>query len=169
MKVMRKVTLGEVSRNVEFELTGAELERAYNEYVSNHDRAEVWNQLKDLEYENVPDELVNELSSEFRSVIDEDRDDYILKIIHWNEEKLEEYKRKWKVFTCEVTQTKTHTYSIRAKDQQQAEEMLNRYVENHECEVESDMEDELPEYDSGWVREDDHWCDPDNADITEEE
>ena len=169
MKISREIIINGMSNNTEYELTGIELDMASNENLSKHDKAEVFHQLTDLEYKNVPDDVIEDLASQFRTMINDLIDEYIIKVIHINEGILEQYKQKWKVFTCDVTQTRTRTYSIRAKDAQEAEDMLSRYFDHHENEVESDMEDELPDYDFGWVSEQENWCDPDNADITEEE
>lgn len=168
MKIQRQIEVGGTFVGVEYELTGIELERCMNEAISRHDMDKISDHLDDLEYHDVPEEVVSDLASQFRTAVDAAMEDIIRNVFRINEDNLEQYKEKYRVFLCEVTQTKTHTYSIRAKDAQEAEDMLNRYFDHHEVEVESDMEDEEGDYDFGWMNEDENWGDPDTADITEE-
>ena len=164
MKITREIIINGESQNVEYELTGIELERAFNEYQSTHDKAEIVHHLTDMEYKDVPDEMIDDLASQFRTAIDNDMDDYVLKIIHNNEEILEEYKDKWKVFTVKVTQTKDRWFTIRAKDEQEADNLIANYLEENWREAEDYFEDEDAEYDTYYMEED-HCTDPDDAEV----
>ena len=170
MKISREIIINGNSQNTEYELTGIELERCYNEYIELHDRNEVIHQLKDLEYEdldNIPEDIIADLASQVRDKLNTYMDDAVLKVIHDNEEKLEEYKEKWKSFYCEVTQTKTHGFYIKAKDKHEAEDLLQKYIERREDDVQDEFEYEIPDYETGWIDE----CntDPENCDIKEED
>lgn len=164
MKISREIIINGESQNVEYELTGIELDRASNENLSKHDKAEIIHQLTDLEYKNVPDEVIDDLANQFRTMIDDAIDDFILKVIHNNEEMLEEYKDKWKVFTVKVTQTKDRWFTIRAKDEQEADNLIANYLEENWREAEDYFEDEDAEYDTYYMEED-HYTDPDDAEV----
>ena len=171
MKISREIIINGESMRMDYELTGVELERCYNEYVEKHDRDEVVHQLKDLEYEdleNIPENIIADLASQVREQMENYRDQAILNVIHQNEELLAQYKEKWKVFSCEIKLTKTHTYTVRAKNSTDAENILNNWVERNDYEVESDFENEYPEYDYGWMEEEEN-IDPDDADISMDE
>ena len=167
MKITREIIINGESQRVDYELTGIELERCFNEYQSTKNQNKVVHQLKDLEYEdleNIPEDIIADLASQFREKMDNLMDDVVLEVIRKNEEILEPYKEKWKVFSCEVTQTKTHTYTVRAKNSTDAENILNNWFDHHESQVEYDFEDELADTDFGWMEEEEDF-DPDNADI----
>ena len=106
MKIQREIIINGESQRVDYELTGIELERAFNEYQYTHDKAEVLHQLKDLEYNDVPDDIVDMIVAKFRGELDGDTfDAMVIGCIENFEDELEEYKRKWKVFSVELTRT----------------------------------------------------------------
>lgn len=169
MKIQRESIIGGQVQSVEFELTGIELERAFNEYQYTHDKAEVLHQLKDLEYNDVPDDVVDRIVAKFRGELDGDTfDAMVIGCIENFEDELEEYKRKWKVFSVELTRTLKHEYTIKARDEDEAQRIFERWCEHHENVIASDMHDEDPEDDTGFFYEEEG-CNPDYADITEEE
>ena len=172
MKISREIIINGMSNNTEYELTGVELERCFNEYQSVHDRNEIVHYLEDMEYEdldNIPEDIIADLASQFREKMDNLMDDVALEVIRKNEDVLEQYKEKWKVFSCEVTQTKTHTYTIRAHSSEEAENILNEWMDRHESEVEDDFENEyVDNTEFGWMEEEEGWDDPDTADIVVE-
>jgi len=171
MKISREFLINGDSQYIEYELTGIELERAYNEYVDRVEKDDIVKYLDDSEYEDlmrIPDDLIQRMAREYHKIVVDRQNQILDEVIEKFGKELEPYKEKWKVFSCEVTQTRTHTYTIRAKNSDDAERMLNDYFDHHEYEVDSDFEDELPDTDFGWFEEEEDF-NPDNADITEEE
>ena len=167
MKISREIIINGMSNNTEYELTGVELERCFNEYQSTHDQNEIIHQLKDLDYEdleNIPEDIIADLASQFREKIDNLMDDVAIEVIRKNEEVLKRYKTKWKVFCAKVTQTKERYYTIRAKDEREAEDLIANYLENEYDKANDDFEYEDAEYDTLFIDEDDS-CDPDEAEI----
>lgn len=175
MKITREIIINGESQRVDYELTGIELERCYNEYVSREEKNAIVNRLDEDEFEgiiDIPDDLIQRMAEKYHKFLDEysanvksaAMSDVLVKF----GAELEPYKEKWKVFSCEVTQTKTHTYTVRAKNSTDAENILNNWFDHHESQVVYDFEDELADTDFGWMEEEEDF-DPDNADITVEE
>ena len=174
MKISREIIINGEAQTVEYELTGIELERCYNEYVEQHDRAEVIHQLKDLEYEdleNIPENIIADLASQFREKMENLMDEVVLEVIHKNEEALEPYKEKWKVFSTEVTLTLTHEYTIKARNREEAKQIFESWSENNCDQMEEDLVEDARyngDWDYGYMYDDDS-TDPDCADISEED
>ena len=166
MKISREIIINGQSQTVEYELTGIELERCFNECQSAHDKAEIRRRLEDLKYRNVPDDIVDDLASQFRTTIDDTLDDFVIHTVQNNNVKLEKYG--YKVFSVEVTRTIKHTYTIRARDEDDAERIYNEWADHHEDEIAYDMGNEYSEDETGWFEEKPD-MNPDYADITEEE
>ena len=170
MKISREFIINGESQNVEYELTGIELERCYNEYVELHDRNEVLHQLRDLEYEdieNIPEDIIADLASQVREKMEEYRDDAILSVIRQNGEILEKYKEAWKSYDIEYEQTRRHIFSVKAKRREEAEELFCKWKERNRREFDDTMNDE-DEYDGCICSTDETSDDPDYADISEE-
>lgn len=173
MKISREIIINGMSNNTEYELTGIELERAFNEYQSTHDRAEVIHQLRDLEYEdleNIPEDIIADLASQVRERMNDLMDEVILEIIRKNGEVLEPYKEKWKVFTKKVTLTVDKEYTIKARNEEEADALFERWSERHGSEMLDDLTEDA-EYNGDFDYDDpeeyDEFDDPDNADIVE--
>lgn len=173
MKISREIIINGISQTTEYELTGVELERAYNEYVEIHDKNEVIHQLKDAEYEdieNIPDDIIADLASQVRERMEEYRDQAILDLIRKNEETLAPYKDKWKVFTKKVTLTVDKEYTIKARNEEEADTLFERWSERHGSEMVDDLMEDA-EYNGDFDYDDpeeyDEFGDPDNADIVE--
>ncbi len=172
MKISREIIINGMSNNTEYELTGIELERAYNEYVENHDKGEVIHQLEDLEYEgleDIPEEIIADLASQVRDKMDALMDDVVLSVIHKNEDKLKEYKDKWKVFTKTVRVEVEKEYTIKAKNEEDADALWEKWFERNGQQVIDDLSEEIDtqNFDEDDPEEDEHG-DPDYADINEE-
>lgn len=91
---------------------------------------------------------------------------------HKDELKKEE---PYKVFSKEVTLTMTHEYTIRAKNKEDAERIFEAWSESRHGidQMISDLTDDA-QYEGDWdygsvYEEDASVCDPDNADISEED
>lgn len=174
MKISREIIINGESQNTEYELTGIELERCFNEYQSQKDKDLVVHYLRDAEYEdvdNIPEEIIADLASQFRDNIDSLIDDSMMRIINRNEDSLEEYKEKWKVFSTEVTLTLTHEYTIKARNREEAKQIFESWSENNCDQMEEDLVEDARyngDWDYGYMYEDDS-TDPDCADISKED
>ena len=129
MKITREIIINGMSNSTEYELTGIELERAYNEYVEIHDKNEVIHHLKDLEYEDIdgiPEDIIADLASQSREKMENFRDDAVLSTIHDNEDLLAPYKEKWKVFTKKVRVEVEKEYTIKAKNEDDADALWEK-------------------------------------------
>ena len=172
MKITREIIINGMSNNTEYELTGVELERCFNEYQSTHDRNEVVHQLKDLEYEdleNIPEDIIADLASQFREKMDNLMDDVALDVIRNNEEVLEQYKQKWKVFTKTIHVEAEKSYAIKARSESEAETIWEQWSEQHGDRITEDMYEEV-QYNGDWDwdydMDEDEYGDPDDADIS---
>ena len=175
MKITREIIINGEAQNVEYELTGIELERCFNEYQSTHDRNEVVHQLKDLEYEdqeNIPEDIIADLASQFRDKLNNLMDEVILEIIRKNAEALEPYKEKWKLFIKTVHVEADKSYAIKARSESEAEAIWEQWSERHEGRITEDMCGEVQyngEWDWDYDMDEDEYGDPDDADISEED
>ena len=175
MKISREFIINGESKNVEYELTGIELERCYNEYVELHDRNEVLHQLRDLEYEdieNIPEDIIADLASQVRERMNDLRDEVVLEIIRKNDETLEPYKEKWKVFTKTIHVEADKEYTIKARNESEADAIWEKWSERNGSRIEEDMCEEIQnngDWDWDYDMSEDEYDDPDNADISEED
>ena len=157
MKINREIIINGVSNNTEYELTGVELERAYNEYVERHDKDEVVRQLKDMEYEdleNIPEEIIADLASQVREKMEDYRDQAIISVIQRNEELLAPYKEAWKLFEIECTQTRRRTFTVRAKNDDDADRIFEEWRDRNTRDYDYEMSDaEIDDEDIGTAYE----------------
>ena len=172
MKISREIIINGVPQRVDYELTGVELERCYNEYIERHDKDEVIRRLKDLEYEdleNIPENIIADLASQVRERMEEYRDQAIIKLIHDSEELLAPYKEKWKVFTKKVRVEVEKEYTIKAKNEEDADALWEKWFERHSQRVIDDLAYEMDtqNFDED-DPEEDEYTDPEYADIKEE-
>ena len=174
MKITREFKFFDETITKEIELTGIELEHAYNEYVETKNKNEVIHHLKDLEYEDIdgiPEDIISDLASQMQEKLNNARDEIILKLIHDNEELLKPYKEKYKVYSKEVTLTMTKEYTIKAKSKEDAERIFESWSEHNSDQMTEDLTDDARwngDWDYGYTYEDNH-TDPDDADISEED
>ena len=171
MKITREIIINGMSNNTEYELTGIELERCFNEYQSTKERNEVVHQLKDLEYEdleNIPEDIIADLANQVREKIDNFMDEVALEVIRKNEEILEPYKEKWKVFTKTIRVEAEKEYTIRARSESEADAIWERWSERHGDRITEDMCEEV-QYNGDWDwdydMEEDKYTDPDDAEV----
>lgn len=175
MKISREIIINGESQNVGYELTGIELERCYNEYVELHDRDEVLHQLRDLEYEdieNIPEDIIADLASQVRERMNDLIGKVVFEIIRRNDEALEPYKEKWKVFTKTVHVEADKEYTIKARNEGEADEIWEKWSECHGGRIIEDMCEEI-QYNGDWNYDydmnEDEYGDPDDADIKEDD
>lgn len=74
----------------------------------------------------------------------------------------------WKLFDIVYEQTKRHTFSVKAKNEEDAERIFNQWKDNHTYEFDDDMADE-DVYDDEILYTEESTGNPDYADISEEE
>lgn len=74
----------------------------------------------------------------------------------------------WKLFDIVYEQTKRHTFSVKAKNEEDAERRFNQWKDNHTYEFDDDMADE-DVYDDEILYTEESTGNPDYADISEEE
>lgn len=171
MKISREIIINGASQNVEYELTGIERERVYNEYVFDHNKNDILSQMREQGYEafdEVPEDLLEEMATTVAKKMLEARDEITLNVIRENEENLAEYKTKWKVFSAKVSQTKERYYTIKARDEREAENLLANYLENEYDRANDDFEYKDAEYETLFIDED-NYADADDADIKGDE
>lgn len=84
---------------------------------------------------------------------------------HRDELKKEE---PWKLFAVVYEQTKRHTFSVKAKNEEDAERIFNQWKDDHIYEFDNDMADE-DVYDDEILYTEESTGNPDYADIREEE
>lgn len=179
MKISREIIINGVSQRVDYELTGVELERAFREYQNISDKKEVTARLKESgeyeRWEEIPDEIISQMAEDFRTEMDtiadtmgDGRIPAMESVFRRHKEDLEDYKEKWKVFSVKVQQIKEHYYSIRARTEEEATGLLEKYIEDDDNRVNDDFEYEDSEYETLYINETEYE-DPENADIKEEE
>ena len=156
-------------------LSNEELERAAKEYLWNTARREVLRQIEDMEeYEDVPASLIDTITADFREKMDGDLyDEQILSTIHKYEKELEEFKPKFKVYSKEVTLTITHEYTIKAKSEEEADQIFEAWSERHARDMVEDMVEQHDlEYEGDWdygSTYEEEGRNPDYADISEDD
>lgn len=174
MKISREIIINGVGNTTEYELTGVELERCFNEYQSVHDRNEVVHQLKDLAYEdleNIPEDIIADLASQVREKMNNLMDEVVFEVIRKNAETLEPYKEKWKVFTKTIRVEAEKSYAIKARSESEADAIWEQWSEQHSDRITEDMCEEV-QYNGDWDydgMDEDEYGDPDDADITKED
>ena len=132
-------------------------------------------QLKDLEYEdleNIPEDIIADLASQVREKMNNLMDEVVLEVVRKNEEVLEPYKEKWKVFTKTVHVEVDKEYTIKARDQSEADAIWEKWSERHGNRITEDMCEEIQyngDWDYDYDMEEDEYGDPDDADIKEDD
>lgn len=154
-------------------LTAEELEKSWSEYVWEKTKGDIVNQLLDMEeFDDVPDDLIEKIATEFLDDIDGTlRDEVMLKAIHKYDAELEQYKHYYKVFTVEVELRLRKEYTVRAKDEDDAERIFTDWSERHSRQMTEDLCDDaeyLGDWDVDGYYEDGSY-DPDDAEIKEDD
>lgn len=179
MKITREIIINGESTNVEYELTGIELERCYNEYVNQEEKNAIVNRLDEDKFEgimDIPDDLIQRMAEKYHKFLDEYSADTKSAAMNDVLEKfgaeLEPYKEKWKVFTKTIRVEATKDYTIKARNESEADEIWEKWAERHESQITDDMNEEIQyngDWDYDYYMDEDEYCDPDDADISEED
>lgn len=125
----------------------------------------------DPEYDvdNIPDELVEEIAKDYIERMNDLKETLMGKAIQAFRSQLEEYEKKDKVFTVEVTLTMKKEYTVRAKDENDAERIFTAWSERNSRRMTDDLTDDaeyIGEWDTDGFYEDDSY-DPEEADVSE--
>lgn len=173
MKITREININGVSTPVEYDLTGIELERCFNEIQHRKDWDTVIAQLEKQGYEDIdgiPEATIEELTTQLRDKANTMMEDFAEHVIEVNEDELKPYKEKWKVYSKEVTLTLTKTYTVRAKNEEDADRIFDEWSENHGGTIENELFEEIynGDWDIGDAEEEDDTL-PDYADIMEDD
>ena len=167
MKISREV----MGNSMDIVLTEAEIDRIFNEELARRNKNELISMLEDKGYEaieDIPDSLIDAMIRKF----DEDDDHEMVwgNVIEYFDEELAEYREKWKVFTKKVTLTVDKEYTIKARNEEEADALFERWSERHGSEMVDDLMEDA-EYNGDFDYDDpeeyDEFGDPDNADIVE--
>ena len=179
MKITREIIINSESQQVSYELTGIELERCYNEYVSREEKNAIVNRLDEDEFErimDIPDDLIQRMAEKYHKFLDEYSADVKSAAMNDVLEKfgteLEPYKEKWKVFTKTIHVEANKEYTIKARNESEADAIWERWSERHGDRITEDMCEEV-QYNGDWDwdydMEEDEYGDPDDADIKEDD
>lgn len=173
MKITREIIINGESQRVDYELTGIELERCYNEYVNREEKNAIVNRLEEDEYEgimDIPDDLIQRMAEKYHKFLDEYSADVKSAAMNDVLEKfgteLEPYKEKMKVFEYEITRTQTITVTIAAKNEDDSDAYLDRMLDNGD--LDNDFGYAEAEYDRGYAEER-NFENPEYADYNAEE
>ena len=174
-----KITRNVMGHEIEIELTADEILKAATEYEYHDDESRIVEALReyeDINYEvdDIPYELLCQMGTVFRqkmnAIAEDKRGDMIDSTISEFEGRLADYAQKDKAFSKRVTMTVSVEYTIRAQDEEEAEEIFERWSENHADRIYNDACD-AARYDAEWdydFIEEEPDFDPENADIYEE-
>lgn len=178
MKISREIIISGQNIPFEFELTGIELDRAYNEAQFLYDKNEVTTYLEENgEYKRwaeIPDEKIAELAIAFRRHVEgldetmgNNHIPALEAMVADHKAELEEYKENYKLFEITATQTRSFTWSIKAKDAKEAERIFADWRERNTCEYDDCLAEYIDDDEIGDAEEVEG--NPDYADIAEEE
>ena len=171
-----------MGNDVPITLTEEEMDMIYNDVQFEYDKIEVKARLSESEtkynVDDIPDDLIERMAKEFRErmgniaeTMGDGRIPAMENTFETFSKELEEYVQKWRVFRKKVTMTVEHDYTIRAKDEDDAENIFQMWSERNSRTIIGDLTEDAEydgDFDYGWVEEDDE-TEPDYADIQVEE
>ena len=160
---------------VDFVLTDAEMESAFTEFQRQCDVIEVKARLEESgeyqKWEEIPMEMIDQFAKEFREnmksieeTMGDGRIPAMESVFKAHAEELEQYKQKYKCFSVKVIQTKERYFSVRAEDEDKANDLIANFLDRNWREAEDYFENEDAEYESYWMEED-SYTDPDDAEV----
>ena len=174
------ITRNLMGNDVQITLTAQEMERIYQHVQFEYDKVEVRARLEesetDYDMDEIPEDMIETLAKDFRErmmAIAETMGDGRVNAMEHTfkafKDELEEYVKKDKVFTVEVTLTTKREYTVRAKDESEAERIFTAWSERNSRQMTEDLTDDAEyngEWDTDGFYEDDSY-DPEDAEITE--
>lgn len=168
--IIRNIMGNDISIN----LTDDELREAYFAYRLKIDKEAVIDFLNDCDtdydVDNIPEELIENIARKFRAYcVEMDESQKMESALMAFRTSLEEYEKKDKVFTVEVTLTMKKEYTVRAKDEDEAERIFTTWSERNSRQMTEELTDDaeyIGEWDTDGFYEDGSY-DPEDADISE--
>ena len=164
-----------MGNDVTITLTDEEIRKIARDMQLENDKAEVISRLEnsDPEYDmdEIPDDLIEEIAKGFRERMNDAEEYKMADALRAFSSQLEEYEKKDKVFTVEVELTMRKQYTIRAKDEDDAERIFTAWSERNSRQMTEDLTDDaeyIGDWDTDGYYEDDSY-DPSDADISEED
>ena len=180
MKIQMELVLNGYHQMVERELTGIEINRTFLEELHRRDNNFLCTLLKDEydRWDEVPEDLMDTMIGEFRGLWDTvknrpngGKQSVAASVFKKHQQELEPYKTAYKLFSKEVSVVVKQAYTIRAKTEEEADEMFERWWQS-DCHVQTAIEDmsaNMGTYgDWDYNNSEEIEGDPDTADITEE-
>lgn len=174
MEIKRTMNIGDVEQTLTYTLTSMEMGNAYSEARDEMIEKLMSEVLESRDYENaeeIPARLIEDMKDNFRQELDRSARAVMEVVVDRYEDRLEEYKKKDKIFTVDVTLTMKKQYNIRAKDEEDAERIFTAWSERHSRLMTEELTDDaeyIGEWDTDGFYEDDT-CDLEDADICEED
>ena len=156
---------------VNLELTDEEIRKIFDAELEKRTRNELTSVLEDNKYEaieDIPESLIADMIRKFNE--DDDNEAKWRGVIEYFSEELAEFKEKWKVFTKKVTMTVEKEYTIKARNEEEADKLFEAWSEKHSSEMVDDLTEDAEyngEYDYDDAEESDEYGDPDYSDIVE--
>ena len=171
-----------MGNDITITLTEQEMEKIYEQVQFEYDKIEVKARLEESETEydvdDIPDDLIETLAKNFRErmtsiaeTMGDGRMNAMENTFKAFKDELEEYEKKDKVFTVEVELRMRKEYTIRAKDEDDAERIFTAWSERNSRQMTDDLTDDaeyIGEWDTDGYYEDSSY-DPEDADISEED
>jgi len=174
------ITRNLMGNDITIKLTEQEMERIYEQVQLEYDKVEVKARLEeseiDYDMDEIPGDLIETLAKDFRErmtgiaeTMGDGRIPAMENTFKAFKSELEEYEKKDKVFTVEVTLTMKKEYTVRAKDEDDAERIFTTWSERNSRQMTEDLTNDaeyIGEWDTDGYYEDGSY-DPENADIGE--
>jgi len=164
-----------MGNDVTITLTDEEIRKIARDMQLENDKAEVISRLEnsDPEYDmdEIPDDLIEEIAKGFRERMNDAEEYKMADTLRAFSSQLEEYEKKDKVFTVEVELTMRKQYTIRAKDEDDAERIFTAWSERNSRQMTEDLTEDAEyngEWDTDGYYEDSSYY-PEDADIGEED
>ena len=164
-----------MGNDVTITLTDEEIRKIARDMQLENDKAEVISRLEnsDPEYDmdEIPDDLIEEIAKGFRERMNDAEEYKMADALRAFSSQLEEYEKKDKVFTVEVELTMRKQYTIRAKDEDDAERIFTAWSERNSRQMTEDLTEDAEyngEWDTDGYYEDSSYY-PEDADIGEED
>lgn len=169
------ITRNIMGNDITINLTEEEIRYISNDFQIENDKAEVISRLEnsDTEYEidDIPEELIENIAKDFRKRIESSEETKMDESFRIFYEQLEQYERKDKIFTVTVQLSMETEYKIRAKDEDEAEQIFTAWSERNSSQMTEDLTEDA-EYVGRWDIDgyyEDYSYDLEDADITRED
>ena len=145
-ELIMKITRNFAGTSLEINLTEDECKKIYDEIQFKKDMAEVDDAIAvTCQYNDIPEDVIKELTQTFQMKKQKEDGTFALanRVVEENKILLEPYKKEEEYYSYEIecTQTKTHTFTVRAKTAEEASLLFEKWRGKHLCEFDSEMAD----------------------------